>query len=268
MPDARQVAILGRMSDPRSCQVLYLGDGAVDGAASYLLGIAHRAGIAMHHVPSNQRVERELWERPWDLVILSDYPSALVDAELLDGLESRVKAGMGLWMIGGWASYRGLNGAWNQTSVAPLLPVSMQEHDDRINCESPAVACVHQEHIILGELPFAARPPSVGGYNRVTLRSGAQLLLGVQQLGLHKTASGQWALCPGGVDPLLAVSQLGQGRVLAWMTDVAPHWIGGWVDWGQSRITARHPASREVEVGQDYAQFVLNMLDWVLGKIG
>lgn len=256
------------MSKPRSPQVLYLGDGAADGAAAYLLGIAHRGGIEMQHVASDQAVDAKLWERAWDLVILSDYPSSLIEPEMLASLEARVQAGTGLWMIGGWASFHGQHGGWEKTCIASLLPVAMQSADDRVNCQTPAVACVLNPHPMIAQLPFAQRPPSVGGYNQVSLRPGAELILGVQPLGLHRSNTGQWALRPGGVDPLLAISKLGQGRVMAWMTDVAPHWIGGWVDWGESRVVARHPASREVEVGQDYVQFVLNMLDWLLGRSG
>lgn len=247
--------------------MLYLGDGAVDGAAAYLLAIAHHGGLAMHHVPSHQAVTRELWQRSWDLVIVSDYPSALVEDDMLASLEARVQAGMGFWMIGGWASFHGQSAGWDQTCVASLLPVRMQDRDDRVNCESPAVACVQHPHPIIADLPFAKRPPSVGGYNRVEMRPGAKLLLGVQRLGVHWSASQQWALAPGEMDPLLAISSVGQGRVMAWMTDVAPHWIGGWVDWGRSRMVMRHPQSREVEVGQDYVQFVLNMLGWLLGSV-
>lgn len=246
--------------------MLYLGDGAVDGAAAYLLAIAEHGNISMHHVRSDQAVARDLWERPWDLVILSDYPSALVEPELLASLPDRVRAGMGLWMIGGWASFQGQSGAWDRTCLASLLPVVIQERDDRVNCESPAVACVQTSHAIIADLPFADRPPSVGGYNRVSVKPGSELLLGVQTLGVHQTSPGRWALEPGEVDPLLAISSVGQGRVMAWMTDVAPHWIGGWVDWGRSRMVMRHPKSREVEVGQDYVQFVLNMLGWLLGR--
>jgi len=64
--------------------------------------------------------------------------------------------------------------------------------------------------------------------------------------------------------PLLVVGQYGKGRTAAFATDLAPHWVGGLVDWGEgARITAEAPDSWRVEVGDYYAKFVRNLISWV-----
>lgn len=246
----------------KSKRVLYLGDGAVDAAAAYLLGVGHRAGFEMHHLPSDQRPSASLWNAPWDLLVLSDYPATGLTEAMDQGVAARVQAGMGLWMIGGWASFHGQSGRWNQSKLHMLLPVEIQDQDDRVNCDGPAVAVQQGSHRLVEGLPFDERPPGVGGYNRVRMRSDAELVLGVQRLGLRRGAEGGWEMEPAPIDPLLALGVHGAGRCVAWMTDVAPHWVGGWVDWGSERVVARHPASREVEVGADYAKFLARILDW------
>lgn len=243
-------------------RVLYLGDGEATGAAAYLLAIAHWAGYAIEHVPSSQRLSAELWDKDWSVLVISDYPAAQMDEAIQLQVPQRVRAGMALWMIGGWASFHGSHGFWHQQPLHELLPVEISQEDDRVNCDRPAVARLECAHPIMQGLPFDPRPPSVGGYNRVSLRQGAQLLLSVQDLGLRRLEMGEWVLEPGSSAPLLAVIERGATRCIAWMTDVAPHWVGGWVDWGEQRLRAQHPRGREVEVGRDYAEFVRRILDW------
>ena len=66
-------------------------------------------------------------------------------------------------------------------------------------------------HPILAQLP--KEWPPVLGLNRVQLRSdaGTQLLAEVSYRGRQF--------------PLLAVRSFGQGRTLAFMTDIGPHWM-------------------------------------------
>lgn len=246
-------------------KVLYLGDGSAEGAAAYLLAIGHWAGHQMQHLPSAQPLPSELWAQDWDLVILSDYPACGLTPAQVESLAQRVREGMGLWMIGGWSSFRGQQGHWQKTGLHELLPVQIQDEDDRINCDTPAVARVEMPHSITQGLPFAARPPSVGGYNAVRVRPLALQLLSVQPLGVRQGTQEEWVLEPAPRDPLLAVMSVGAGRSVAWMTDVAPHWVGGWVDWGERRLNIAHPESREVEIGADYAKFVARIMDWCAG---
>jgi hypothetical protein len=48
-------------------------------------------------------------------------------------------------------------------------------------------------------------------------------------------------------------------------TDVAPHWVGGLVDWGAQRLAACAPGSVAIEVGSDYAELLARLVRWTLG---
>jgi len=62
------------------------------------------------------------------------------------------------------------------------------------------------------------------------------------------------------------VGAWGQGRTAALATDVAPHWVGGMVDWGDRRIVQDLPGGF-VEIGNWYAEFFRNLLVWT-GRMG
>ena len=62
--------------------------------------------------------------------------------------------------------------------------------------------------------------------------------------------------------PLLVVGQSGEGRVAALATDVAPHWVGGLVDWGRPRLTI-DVANSFIEVGSHYVKLFENLLMWL-----
>ena len=64
--------------------------------------------------------------------------------------------------------------------------------------------------------------------------------------------------------PLLAFGSYGRGTTAALTTDLAPHWVGGWVDWGQQRINAQAPGGAEVEVGHLYAKFITQLVNFLL----
>ena len=66
--------------------------------------------------------------------------------------------------------------------------------------------------------------------------------------------------------PLLVVSDSGSSRSAAFASDVAPHWVGPLVDWGDARINAQAPGAGEIEVGNWYAQFFANLINWLCCK--
>jgi uncharacterized membrane protein len=59
------------------------------------------------------------------------------------------------------------------------------------------------------------------------------------------------------------LGKLGKGRTAAFLSDVAPHWVGGFVDWGPRRVKSKAPGAAEIEVGSYYAQFWKQLLAWV-----
>ena len=61
--------------------------------------------------------------------------------------------------------------------------------------------------------------------------------------------------------PMLVVGKHGRGRTAAFASDVAPHWVGGFVDWGVERVT-ESIGDGGIEVGADYAAFWRNLVRW------
>ena len=244
-------------------EILYLGDTSLSNAACYLAGLLHAGGWCYAYRPSDQDADAALISSPWRACILSDYPASRLSTELQLQIVERVHAGAGLLMIGGWESYHGLGGNWNNTPISRILPLEMQPTDDRVNCDHLAlVRSCGLDHPILRSLPWTQRPPLIGGYNRLRVRAGASQLLEVCR---YRTSlrGGEPVLAFAGCDPLLAIQTWGQGRVAALSTDVAPHWVGPWVDWGDDRVQAQGPGADAIEVGNLYAQFFRQLVEWV-----
>lgn len=244
-------------------EILYLGDTALNNAAAYLAGVMHASGWRYTYRQSDQEADAELIAGPWRACVLSDYPASRLAPELQRQIVDRVRQGAGLLMIGGWESYHGIGGNWNGTAIGEILPVEMQTTDDRVNCDSPVfVRTCGAEHPILRSLPWSTRPPLIGGYNRFRVRAEATPLLEATRYSANLEGKlPQLSLM--GVDPLLAVSHVGSGRVAALATDVAPHWVGPWVDWGSRRVQAQGPGAEAIEVGDLYAQFFRQLVEWV-----
>jgi uncharacterized membrane protein len=140
-----------------------------------------------------------------------------------------------------------------------VLPVVMRKSDDRRNSAQPCLLNKTAEHPILEGLPWD-EPPGIGGYNAVDAKPGSQTLLTGVRFAVHRSA-GEFQFTRGEETPILVVGQHGQGRVAALATDVAPHWVGGFVDWGNGRIS-QEIAGGMVEIGNWYARFFRNLLVW------
>lgn len=249
--------------------VLYLGDTSLATAAGYLAGLMSHHRVGYDYLPSDIAVNGEL-DCPRHLIVLSDYPSRMMSKAAQASVVECVAEGAGLLMIGGWESFHGDGGNWDQTLLADILPVTISRQDDRINCDQPAVVAKVRNHEIVDGLPWDERPPAIGGFNRFTAKSDADVLLEVQRFSTRRedvNAETKWHFTPTERSPLLVVGKHGQGRVAALATDIAPHWVGGLVDWGKgSRVIAEAPQSWSIEVGSDYARFIRNLLNWT-GKL-
>jgi uncharacterized membrane protein len=200
---------------------------------------------------------------PRKLFILSDYPSTMMLRPVQEILLRQVEShGAGLLMIGGWESFHGHGGNWDGTLVGGALPVEISSEDDRINCDQPALLLKGTDHEIVDELPWNVRPPTVGGFNRVVARPGTAAAILVQRFQAIFDA-GRFEFHPREQDPMLVLGTHGKGRTAALMTDLAPHWVGGLVDWGDAeRVTAHAPGSWQIEVGNFYSQLVANLVVW------
>jgi uncharacterized membrane protein len=244
-----------------SLPILYLGDTSLQTAAAYLAGLIHARGWLFDYVPSDCSATSDLLDSPRSLYILSDYPQARFEPELQQRMLEYVRRGAGLVMIGGWESYHGMGGDWDTSPVAEALPVQISSQDDRVHFDQPALLRCCDQHPILVGLPWQTRPPGIGGLNRFQPRLDATVLLEAQHFSVRAGSEG-FLFEPSGRDTVLAVGQYGQGRTAALATDVAPHWVGGLVDWGTSRVAARAPGAEAIEVGDSYARFFQQLLAW------
>ena len=242
-------------------RVLYLGDDTLKSAAGYLGGVMNAAGVAFDHVESRERIDESRLAAPYSAVIISDYLAANFTEGAFRRLVEDVSGGCGLLMIGGWETFHGLNGLYDRSPVASILPVEMEHQDDRVNWPYPCLMSKTQEHEILAGLPFEV-PPSIGGVNRVQGKDGrpypplGTVLPPAKDRG-RAGPSSRWRRIP-----LLCIGSHGEGRTACYMSDFAPHWCGGSVDWGTPR---RHLpcGDRAVEVGSLYARFVGQLVRWV-----
>jgi hypothetical protein len=251
------------MTQPTDKPILYLGDTSLSNAAGYLAGLMSFFRLGYDYVPSSVAVNGEA-ERPRALYVISDYSAKQMTDPIQRDVVRRVERGAGLLMIGGWESYHGLGGDWDGTPIGQILPVRISRDDDRVNCDQPALVRKVQSHPIVDDLPWDERPPTIGGFNRFAAKSDGQVLLDVQRFAARRaTGTDEMHFRATGRDPLLVVGRHGRGRVAALATDVAPHWSGGMVDWGDGpRVTAAAPESWEIEVGSCYAKFVRQLLAW------
>jgi hypothetical protein len=240
-------------------RICYLGDDDLRGAASYLAGIMLHYGLTFDHVPSNQAPPPGFLDEPYALYVVSDYPAARFGAAAMKHVAERVEHGAGLLMIGGWESYYGRLGEYHESPLVPALPVVMERADDRRNSAQPCLLNQVIDHPILCDLPWD-RPPGIGGYNAVAAKPDAQTLLTALRFSVLRSG-GDFRFVRGDETPLLVVGRHGAGRAAALATDVAPHWVGGLVDWGDQRIT-QEVAGGSIEIGNWYAQFFRNLLVW------
>lgn len=168
----------------------------------------------------------------FDVVVLSDVGSnsfLLSDETFLRSerspnklgvLADFVRRGGGLVMVGGYMSFTGIDGRarYGMSPLAPVLPVTLLDHDDRIEVPEGLVARFDApEHPVLGSTP--PDWPILLGYNRLIAKPGATVV------ARHDA------------DPLLVVGSAGSGRVVAFASDLAPHWAPpefvGWAHYRQ-----------------------------------
>jgi uncharacterized membrane protein len=240
--------------------VLYMGDTSLETAASYLAGVMTHFKIGFDYVASDDGADRFLVdEAEYRLIILSDYPAKNLEPDQMERIATWVKRGRGLLMIGGWESFQGIGGSYSGTLIEKILPVRISQDDDRVNYSFPCLVSKREEHPILADLPFG-EPPCIGGYNRVTAKAEAQVLLEAIRFRTQAEAN-SCMFTEAGRDVLLAVGEHGRGRTAAFTSDAAPHWVGGFVDWGDQRISC-DIVGEEVEVGAFYANFLNNLIRW------
>lgn len=132
-------------------------------------------------------------------------------------------------MIGGYLSFSGIDGRarYQSTSIADVLPVTMQDGDDRVELPQGVTPQVDlPEHPVLQGLsdPW----PQFLGYNRL------------------RPASSGSVIARAGEDAFLAVGAFGRGRSAAFASDCGPHWgPRAFVEWAH------------------YGRFWTNLVHWL-----
>ena len=144
------------------------------------------------------------------------------------------RAGGGLVMMGGYLTFQGIDGRgrWFRTPVEEALPVTLLPYDDRLEIPEGFRADVvgSADHPILKGLE--GEWPLLLGANEVKPREGAEVLA-----RLPASEGGH---------PLLVAGAFGEGRSVAWTSDVGPHWLpNSFVSW------------------PGYARLWSNLLSWV-----
>jgi uncharacterized membrane protein len=122
-----------------------------------------------------------------------------------------------MMFLGGWLSFSGEmgKGGWGRCRLKEVLPVACLETEDLIESTEGFTAQVEAggKKLFAG-VDFKSFPPILG-YNRVLAKPGAQVLVRSKETG----------------DPLVALGRHGRGKVLAYMSDPAPHWGCNFVFW-------------------------------------
>jgi uncharacterized membrane protein len=136
-----------------------------------------------------------------------------------------------------------------------------------VNFEQSAWLVPEKLHEITAGLPWNACPPAIGGMNRTKAKSKSQVLLQAHRFAVSartadRSNSITWTMDVAETLPALVVGQHGAGRTAAFLSDVAPHWVGGFVDWGQPRVSARARNANAIEVGGYYASFWKQLIEW------
>jgi uncharacterized membrane protein len=240
--------------------LLYCGDDNLRQSARYLYGVLKYLGYALDYVPSRRSLRAHQLRKHYDAVILSDYPSARISPAGQKSLVKMVADGTGLLMIGGWGSFHGYDGHYHCSKLAAALPVRCLSRDDRVNCPQGGIILPTRE----GDLKFRSlrfkKGPLIGGYNKVVPKPGNKILLAVRDLKVNLPKISLSAQ----EYPLLVTGCFGHGHTACYMSDLAPHWSGGMVDWGQRKIKIDNVAGYFMEVGQNYAKFIRALVTLVV----
>jgi uncharacterized membrane protein len=184
-----------------------------------LLAAGHEVTFMPNHVAAVDFPHSVDGLSAWDVVLLSDIGSntllippvtfARFEAKpnRLVALREWVRRGGGFGMIGGYLSFQGIEAKANYrgTAVAEVLPVELEVGDDRVESPDDASPVLTGEaHAVVDGL--SEQWPAILGYQRAAARASGSVLVRV------------------GSDPLLVTGAFGDGRTLAYMTDIGPHW--------------------------------------------
>jgi len=239
-------------------RILFCGDDDLDRAAVYLAAILDEQQYAFDYIPSTLKFPDDLQLHWYRLVILSDYPRINISDHRLTLIEQFVRDGGHILMIGGWESFTGLQNEYNSTILRDVLPVEMLASDDRVNLSQGCIVLpAAAQHPITDNIDWN-RPGIIGGYNRLIPKNGSAVILKGKCLSI--TAGKHLRVTVNEEEiPLLVEGSYRSGKAGALAFDLAPHWIGGLVDWGDQRKRIDFNDTF-IEVGNFYHRLVSNLI--------
>ena len=192
-------------------------------AVQYIENALRACGCEFTHIPAHM-VEFSFPDgadrlKEYDVVMFSDVGANTFNLPMnvfqrltptpnrLEAVRDYVAQGGAFVMIGGYLTFQGIQGrgCYRNSAIAEILPVELLPGDDRIEASSgirPVTAL--PDHPIARGLP--GEWPVVLGYNRLVARPGAEVVARLND------------------DPMIVAGRYGQGRVVAYATDCAPHW--------------------------------------------
>ncbi len=225
--------------------ILYCGDDEF--AAPYLIGGLKELGHVVKHVevdtpfPAVSQAE---------IVVLSDYPAQQINTKAANAITGLVRGGGRLVMLGGWASFNGMGRNYFGHPISTMLPVGLEAGDDRQNVPQGLLIGRGEAMDFEYEADWT-RPPVICGYNLVQSKTAAE-----EYVVMRPIIADETTIELGAPLPLVVAQDFGKGRVVCCMTDLAPHWCGGLVDWGDGRV--------ELETGKEVGSDYLGFLDMVM----
>jgi uncharacterized membrane protein len=181
---------------------------------------------------------------------VSDYPARDMNGTTAAAIRKQVENGARFLMIGGWASFNAKGNNYYKHPLSEILPVILSDRDDRLNVPQGLVLFPDpdlQSQIFLNW----NEPPVICGYNQALPVDKAQVLVWMKAIQTDGTRISLKKPVP-----LVIKSRYGKGTVLACLTDLAPHWCGGLVDWGSKRLVLPH-----VEIGDMFLLFIQFLLE-------
>ena len=198
------------------------------------------------YIPSHKVAEKfpktlkDLQE--FDVVILSDVGSntfllcpetfykGMLSENKLELIKEFVAQGGGLAMIGGYMSFSGIDNKarYAMTPLAEVLPVTMLNYDDRIECpQGIKPVILKPEHPVMKNVDPNGWEKFLG-YNKISAKEEA-----VEIAKIHN-------------DTFIAAMNYGKGKSFAFASDCAPHW-----------------ARKEFMNWEGYGEFFTNMIEWL-----
>jgi uncharacterized membrane protein len=195
------------------------------------------------YMPAHDAVEKFPFEMAgldaYDAIILSDIganslllpPAVWLHSKTVPNRLKLIKAwvekGGGLLMVGGYFSFQGIDGKarWRRTAVEDTLPVTCLPYDDRVEIPEGSTAVVLKpDHPVMADL--GGEWPPLLGVNEVEVRDRADVHV------LARLPEDQ------GGHPLLVTGTHGEGRTVAWTSDIGPHWLSpAFCEWdGYARL--------------------------------